>query len=192
VAKITEVPPPRKNPARELVETVIVALLIAMAIRTWIVETYRVEGPSMEATLYTNERVLVNKFLYRWVRSPAQGDIVVFQSPRLPPRDFIKRVVGVAGDRVELRDGKVYVNGRLVPLAPSAEPNHQEMTEIIVPADTVWVMGDNRNNSDDSRSFGAVPLESIRGTAFLRMWPPGRICQFQNPADMSGGLLPCP
>jgi signal peptidase I len=192
VAKITEVPPPKKKPARELVETVVWALVIAMVIRWWIVETYRVEGPSMNDTLFTNERVLVNKFLYRWVRSPAQGDIIVFQSPRLPVRDFIKRVVGVAGDRVELRGGKVYVNGRLVPLAPSAQPNHQDMTEIIVPADTVWVLGDNRNNSDDSRSFGAVTLESIRGKALIRMWPPGRICQFQNPADKSGGFLPCP
>lgn len=115
MAKITEVPPPgkRKSPTRELLETIVVALVIALLVRTFLVEVYRVEGSSMSNTLYTGERLLVNKFVYKYVRPAKPGDIIVFQYPRDPGRDFIKRVVAVAGDKVAIRAGKVYVNGRL-------------------------------------------------------------------------------
>lgn len=183
MAEITEVPPPgkRKSPMRELLETVLLALVVALVIRTFVVEVYRVDGGSMENTLQTEERVLVNKFLFRLFREPQPGDIIVFQYPRQPDRDFIKRVVAVAGDTVEMREGKVYVNGKLFPEVPTVRMTDQDLTPRQVPAESVWVLGDNRNNSEDSRFFGQVPLKNIRGLAFARIWPLSRISGFINP-----------
>lgn len=190
MAQITEVPPPgrgRKGPLRELVETLLLALVIALVVRTFVVEVYRVEGSSMERTLHNGERVLVNKFLYDWIRSPAPGDIIVFRYPREPDRNFIKRVVGIAGDRVELRSGKVYVNGQLLPEPPSVISTDMDSQEKVVPEDSVWVLGDNRNNSEDSRYFGEVPLKNIRGMAFYRFWPPQKMSGFENPVKAARG-----
>lgn len=184
MAEITEVPPPgkRKSPLRELLETIVLALLVALVIRTFVVEVYRVDGSSMENTLHTEERVLVNKFLFRWqIRKPQHGDIIVFQYPRQPDRDFIKRVVAVAGDTVEMREGKVYVNGKPFPEVPTVRMTDQEFPPRVVPDDSVWVLGDNRNNSEDSRYFGQVPRRNIRGLAFARIWPLSRISGFANP-----------
>jgi len=198
VAEITEVPPPgkRKGPIRELVETIILALIIALAIRTFAVEVYRVEGNSMETTLHSGERVLVNKFLYKWLRPPKPGEIIVFRYPVEPDRDFIKRVVAVAGDTVEIRVGKVYVNGQLFPEAPTARVSDEDSDPRLVPPDSVWVLGDNRNNSEDSRWFGEVPLQNIRGLAFFRIWPPLRSCRFANSVEQAElrtrGVFTCP
>lgn len=196
MAQPTEVTPgKRKNPGRELLETAILALLIALAIRAYVIEVYQVRGSSMEATLHDQDRVMVAKFLYRWVRPPRPGDIIVFQYPREPERDFIKRIVAVAGDTVELRAGKVYVNGELFVEAASAVSSHDTVAPHKVPPDTVWVLGDNRSNSTDSRTFGEVPLENIRGLAFMRVWPPARICRFVSPTQAAGaarGVLTCP
>ncbi len=186
MAQITEVPPPgkRKSAMRELVETVVLALLIAFAIRTFIVEVYRVEGSSMQQTLSQGERVLVNKFIYRYLgRQPEPGDIIVFAYPREPDRDFIKRVIAVAGDKVELKAGKVYVNGKLFAEAPTVLASVTDYPEAQVPEDSVWVLGDNRNNSEDSRFFGEVPIRNIRGQAFYRIWPFTRISGFINPVE---------
>lgn len=191
LADITEVPPPgkRKGPMRELLETVALALLIALVVRTFVVEVYRVEGSSMLITLHDGERLLVNKFSYRFsARKPAPGDIIVFQSPRQPDRDYVKRVVAVAGDKVEMREGKVYVNGKPFVEAPGVRLSEEDMEGVrVVPADNVWVLGDNRGNSDDSRSFGFVPLQSIRGMAFVRIWPVNRVCRFVNPVETANG-----
>lgn len=189
MAQITEVPPPgkRKSPLRELLETVALALVIALVIRTFVVEVYRVQGSSMEQTLFSGERVLVNKFVYDWVRAPKPGEVIVFRYPRQPDRDFIKRVVAVAGDKVEIKAGKVYVNGQLFPEAPSAMLSDEDRAEKVVPPDSVWVLGDNRNNSEDSRWFGEVPLANIRGEAFFRIWPMGRMCHFVNSVEAASG-----
>lgn len=188
MAQITEVPPPgkRKSPIRELVETIALALLIALVIRWLIVEVYRVDGSSMQHTLVHGERVLVNKFIYRWLRPPEPGDVIVFQYPREPDRDFIKRVVAVAGDQVELRAGKVYVNGKLFPEAPTVIASESDYPVNLVPEDSVWVLGDNRNNSEDSRFFGEVPVKNIRGLAFYRIWPLTHISGFRNPVQQGG------
>lgn len=189
MAEITEVPPPgkRKSPLRELLETIVLALVVALVIRTFVVEVYRVDGSSMQNTLHTEERVLVNKFLFRWqIRPPQHGDIIVFQYPRQPDRDFIKRVVAVAGDTVEMRQGKVYVNGKRFPEVPTVRMTDQDFPPRVVPDGSVWVLGDNRNNSEDSRYFGQVPLRNIRGLAFARIWPLSRISGFTNPVEAAG------
>lgn len=200
MANISEVPPPRKRkgPVRELVETLALALLIALVVRTFGVEVYRVQGTSMESTLHSGERVLVNKFLFR-IRQPQPGEVIVFRYPRQPDRDFIKRVVAVAGDRVEIKEGKVTVNGHLFPEAPGVLLSDEDSPKVeIVPPDSVWVLGDNRNNSEDSRWFGEVPLENIRGPAFFRIWPLNRLCQFVNPVTVAAtpgkdrGMWACP
>lgn len=200
MAEITEVPPPgkRKSPLRELLETVALALIIALVIRNFVVEVYRVQGTSMENTLHTEERVLVNKFLYKYTaRKPQPGDIIVFRYPREPDRDFIKRVVAIPGDRVEMREGKVYVNGTLFPEAPSVRLSEEDSDRVwTVPAESYWVLGDNRNNSEDSRYFGEVPMDNIRGLAFFRIWPLQRMCRFVNSVELAGsadrGEFTCP
>lgn len=189
MAQITEVPPPRrrKSAGRDLLETFLLALAIAMAIRWLVVEVYKVEGNSMERTLHTGERVLVNKFVFRIMRQPQPGDIVVFRYPRQPDRNFIKRVVALAGDKVEMRAGKVYVNGERMPEAPTVIASEMDSPPQVVPEDSVWVLGDNRNNSEDSRFFGEVPLTHIRGLAFLRFWPLHNWTIFQTPTLESAG-----
>lgn len=167
--------PPRgtkgKSALREVVETVVIALLIALAIRHYVVEVFVVDGHSMEPTLRDGERLLVNKFIYRF-HPPERGDIVVFRYPYGPGRrDFIKRVIAVAGDRIEARGDVVYVNGQ-----PLDEPylrfRHTGTFKArVVPPGTIWVMGDNRDNSEDSRAFGEISLQYVKGKAFLRFWP---------------------
>lgn len=159
-----------KGPVRELVEVVLLAVVLAFLIRSFFFEVYRVEGASMESTLHTGDRVLVNKWLYLW-RMPEKGEVIVFQYPKDPSRDFIKRVVAVSGDTVEIREGKVFVNGELLQEVASTLTDRETWAPHLVEPDTVWVLGDNRSNSDDSRYFGSVHRTQIRGMAFYRVWP---------------------
>lgn len=175
-----------KGPVRELVEVVLLALVLAMLIRTFFFEVYRVEGASMESTLHTGDRVLVNKWLYLW-RLPRKGEVVVFQYPKDQTRDFIKRVVAVSGDTVEIRSGKVYVNGELLPEVASTLTDQETWAPHVVEPDMVWVLGDNRSNSDDSRYFGAVHHTQIRGQAFCRVWPLTTMAWIERPALFDEG-----
>lgn len=173
-------PGKRKSPLRELIETLVLALAVALLIRSFVVEVYRVDGSSMENTLHSEERVLVNKFIYH-LRQPQPGEVIVFRYPRQPEREFIKRVVAVAGDTVELQDGQVLVNGQVYPEASTVRMTTADFAPYTVPADAVFVLGDNRNNSEDSRIFGKVPLENIRGKAMARIWPLSQISGLVNP-----------
>jgi signal peptidase I len=156
---------------REVVETVLIAIVLAFVIRGFVVETFVVVGPSMEPTLHDAERLFVNKVSYR-LHAPNRLDIVVFGYPRDPQRDFIKRIIGLPGDTIEMRDGRVYINGEFLEESYVAFPDHHSTTgPIEVPLEHVFVLGDNRRNSEDSRYFGPVPLENIRGKAFLLYWP---------------------
>ena len=159
---------------REVIETVLIAVVLAFVIRGFVVETFVVVGPSMEPTLHDAERLFVNKIVYR-LHDPRRQDIVVFGYPRDPNRDFIKRVIGLPGDTVEMRDGRVYINGDFLEESYIAFPDHHSTTgPIEVPEGHVFVLGDNRRNSEDSRYFGPVPLANIRGKAFLLYWPLSR------------------
>ncbi len=208
------VPRPRRGQrvtrwGRELAETLILAFLIFLAVRS-VVQNFRVEGASMEPTLQNGQYLLVNKAIYFRInlntvhkflpfihpgsnpehylfRGPRRGDIIVFRAPESPGRDFIKRIIGVPGDVVEVRGGVVYVNGE--PLKEnyiSAPPTYQyPPTE--VPANTYWVLGDNRNNSDDSHHWGPVPEENIIGQAWFSYWPRSDIGFVDNRNIKPGG-----
>lgn len=170
-----------KGPLRELAETIIIALVIALLVRTFVVEVFVVEGRSMEGTLVTGDRLLVNKLVFL-LRHPARGEIIVFRNPRDPGRDFIKRVVALPGEMVELRKGKLYINGEAYPEPYLSFPGERDAAPHRLGEDAVWVLGDNRNNSEDSRVFGEVPFSMIKGKAFLRFWPPSQWKMFAEAA----------
>jgi len=189
---------------REVIETLLLALLIFIAVRA-VVLNYRVEGHSMDHTLANNEMLLVNRNAYfafdqsRWLNwipgvhfdkddtwrpfgTPERGDIVVLHppSPATSDKPYIKRVIGVAGDTVEVKDGGVYINGTRLDETyvdqgnvSQCGLNQQYCGPINVPDGFVFVMGDNRENSEDSRYFGLVPVDNIVGKTWLTYWPLG-------------------
>lgn len=170
-------PPAGKSALREWLETIVFALAIALLIRAFVVQVYLVEGESMEPTLHTSERLLVNKFLYR-LRPPAPGEVVVVQDPAQPRRELIKRVIATTGETVEIRNKIVYIDGK-----PLREDyiSTLHLSSVVdqrfdpVPAGHVFVMGDNRGRSLDSRIIGPIPLSKIEGKAFFLFWPPDRL-----------------
>ncbi|MDQ3303399.1 MAG: signal peptidase I [Actinomycetota bacterium] len=168
----------RKAGLAELVITIVVAFALVFGIvRPFVVEAYRIPSESMVPTLEVGDRVLANKFIYRFTE-PDKGDIVVFDSvDENDDQTLIKRVVGKAGDEIQVQDGVLYVNDE-----PQEEPYLNEETPFAgsygpteVPDRNIFVMGDNRGNSADSRVFGPLPLENLKGEAFARFWPVGKI-----------------
>ncbi|MXY46052.1 MAG: signal peptidase I [Chloroflexi bacterium] len=186
---------------REIIETIILSLLLFIGIQ-FTVQTYQVEGASMYPTLSQGQYLLVNKVIYRHLNvgetvdiaahkddespgshifpfhPPQRGEVVVFNAPEDPTRDFVKRVMGVPGDMVEIRNGRTYINGTRLQEDYAELDDFDEMEEFIVPANSYFVMGDNRRHSNDSRDWGTVPLEHIVGRAWVRYWPPHEIHVF--------------
>lgn len=161
----------------ELVVLVALAIALATGIKTFVVQPFLIPSSSMVPTLEVGDRVLVNKFVYRF-SSPERGDIVVFTSPDADGIDLIKRVVAVGGQTVELREGTVYVDGQALdePYVNDEIPdNFTSERPVRVPQGEVWVMGDNRTNSRDSRYFGPQPVSSLLGKAFAIYWPLTRL-----------------
>ena len=177
----------------ELTQTLVLAVLIFLLVRT-VAQNFRVEGPSMEPGLHNGQYLLVNKAVYFKLNlgnlskfipfidaeegeetylfhGPQRGDVIVFKYPRDPDRDFIKRVIGVPGDRVRVVDGVVYVNDVALEEDYISAPAGRELEEEVVPEGNYFVLGDNRPNSSDSRSWGFVPEENIIGKAMLSYWP---------------------
>jgi signal peptidase I len=155
---------------RDTLETILIALVLFLGINT-VSARIRVESVSMQPTLFAGNYVIVNKLAYR-LGEPQRGDVIVFKYPPDPGREpYIKRVIGLPGDRVRIENGKVSVNGQLL-----AEPYLQVVTEQggewQVPQGNLFVMGDNRNNSSDSRAWGMVPMENVIGKAIVIYWPP--------------------
>lgn len=152
--------------------SIIIAIVLAFCIRTFIVEPYMVSGPSMLPTLVDKERLLVNKFIY-FVADPQRDEIIVFKYPMDQSRDFIKRVIAVGGDTIEIRSGQVYVNGVLKKEDYIKEPFNTTYRKAVVPKGHVFVLGDNRNNSEDSRfnDVGFVPIKLVKGKASVIFWP---------------------
>lgn len=162
---------------RAIVEVVVivgVAFVVAMLVQAFIVKPFTIHQVSMQPTLLERDRILLNRLSYHF-RDPKNGDIVVFHSPLSKGEDLVKRVVAVGGDRVEIKEGSLYVNGeqRIEPYLKDQDFGG-ELAETLIPEGKVFVLGDNRNNSGDSRYFGPIDNESIIGCAFCVYWPIGR------------------
>jgi signal peptidase I len=164
-------------PARGMVLSVWLRdLAISLAISCFIIiflyQPVKVEGTSMMPSLDDQERIFVNKFVYR-LEAIERGDIVVFRYPRDPSKSFIKRVVGLAGDHIQIDSGRVLVNGKLLDedYVPRAYEDQRSYPEVVVPSDSYFVLGDHRSLSNDSRDFGSVNQSYIYGKAVFGYWP---------------------
>jgi signal peptidase I len=194
----------KKSIIREYIEAILIALLLALLIRTFIVQAFKIPSGSMKTTLLIGDHILVSKFSYGthipnelpfiniklfddivlFPRVPKRGDIIVFKFPKDETRDFIKRVIGLPGDLLEVRRQKVYINNKLYEDtharhtdSPSDSPlvPRDDFGPILVPDDHVFVMGDNRENSQDSRYWGYLNVKKIRGKAQIIYWSWDRI-----------------
>jgi signal peptidase I len=148
------------------------AVLVSFFIILFLYQPVKVEGGSMEPGLEDQERIFINKIVYRW-ESIGRGDIVVFHYPRDPRKSFIKRVIGLPGDRVRIAFGHVYLNGKAVeePYVPEEFLDTRSYPETVIPADSYFMLGDHRSMSNDSREFGPVQRSYIYGKAVFGYWP---------------------
>ena len=201
-ARVTKPPaepaaPYRRSTVREYVETIIISVILALFVRTFVVQAFKIPTGSMENNLLIGDHLLVNKFLFAPtasaierallpVRPVKRGDVVVFKFPEDPERDFVKRVIGLPGETLEMREKRIYINSKLLdepyvhflepPSAPSAltETTSTDLRErfgpITVPAGEYFMMGDNRDNSQDSRYWGTLQRSYIKGRALMVYW----------------------
>jgi signal peptidase I len=187
----------RKSTLREYFESIVIAVILALFIRTFVVQAFKIPTGSMEENLLIGDHLLVNKFVFGPTASSLErailpigtierGEVIVFKFPVEPERDFIKRVIGLPGETVEVKEKKVYINGK--PLdepyvhfiePPSTNSEFHEVTSfdvrerygpVTVPPNQFFVMGDNRDNSQDSRYWGFLPRENVKGKALLIYW----------------------
>ena len=184
----------KKSTIREYFESIVIAVILALFVRTWVVQAFKIPTGSMENNLLVGDHLLVNKFVY----GPAaggierallpigtiqRGDVIVFKYPEDPERDFIKRVIGLPGETLEVRDKKVHINGRPLdePYVHFLQPGgaggefapydvRQQYGPVTVPDGHFFVMGDNRDNSQDSRYWGFLPRHYIKGKALIVYW----------------------
>jgi signal peptidase I len=154
------------------VRDLIISLAISAFIIVFLYQPVKVEGTSMMPSLDDQERIFINKFVYR-IEPIQHGDIIVFRYPRDPAKSFIKRVIGVAGDHVRIEDGRVYLNGKelVEDYVPRAYADNRSYPDALVPPDSYFVLGDHRSLSNDSRDFGPVDASYIYGKAVFGYWP---------------------
>jgi signal peptidase I len=158
----------------DFAKTLVIAFLLAQLVMVSVAQAFQVEQYSMEPTLLPHDRVLVNKFIYRF-RPPHRGDVIVLRYPRDPGRNYIKRIVALPGDRVEIKNGHLLINGvQVQEVYLNGSPTGDYGPEA-VPGDSFFVLGDNRNNSEDSRAFGFLRRDQVVGQAILIYWPPHRV-----------------
>ena len=176
---------------RENIEAIIIAVILALFIRTFVVQAFKIPSGSMKQTLLIGDHILVSKFIYGVkipfsditvipIKKPKRGDIIVFKFPEDPNKDFIKRVIGVAGDVVEVRNKQVYINNMLLNhdhgihtdprIIPGVFQPRDNFGPVTVPPASLFVMGDNRDHSYDSRFWGFVDLKAVKGKAFIIYW----------------------
>jgi signal peptidase I len=185
----------KKSVVREYFESIVIAVILALFVRTWVVQAFKIPTGSMENNLLIGDHLLVNKFIFGPtplaigrallpVRPIRRGEVIVFKYPDEPDRDFIKRVIGLPGETIELRNKKVYVNGKpldepYVHFLTPPSTDYQEVTSsdvrenfgpVTVPVDQYFMMGDNRDNSSDSRYWGFLPRSYVKGKALLIYW----------------------
>jgi signal peptidase I len=182
----------KKSTFREYAEAAVIAILLALFIRTFVVQAFKIPTGSMEPTLLVGDHILVNKFIYGiklpFVRKtvvpigkPNRGDVIVFIYPVDKSKDFIKRVIGLPGERIEIKGQSVHIDGKRLddpygrytskPVGESGRsPAGGHFGPVIVPDNHLFVLGDNRDHSSDSRFWGFVPLKSVKGKAFIIYW----------------------
>jgi signal peptidase I len=181
----------KKSTFREYAEAAVIAIILALFIRTFVVQAFKIPSGSMEPTLLVGDHILVNKFLYGIkipfinktlipISEPERGDVIVFIYPVDRSKDFIKRVIGIPGDEIKIVDRTIYVNGEPykdehgyysnTERGFAGKGNENPFGPITVPEDHLFVMGDNRNHSYDSRFWGFVPMEDVKGKAFIIYW----------------------
>jgi len=158
-----------KSVLREIVETVLLTLLIFLAIRA-LVQNFRIEGTSMEPNLHDGQYLIINKFVY-YLHPPERGDVVVFHYPRNPRRDFIKRVIGLPGENVEIRGKRLFINGEKLEESYALHTSNYAWGPQRLGEDEYFVLGDNRNSSSDSHNWGPLPGDAIVGKAWISYWP---------------------
>ncbi|MFA6320898.1 MAG: signal peptidase I [Candidatus Omnitrophota bacterium] len=175
---------------KEWTESIIIAVILALFIRTFVVQAFKIPSGSMIPTFQVGDRIFVNKFIYGAkipllnanlpaLRQPKRGDIVVFISPDAPKKDFVKRLIAVGGEKVEIKDGKILVNGKIVEEPSSIRSVYyynggdygKEGQIIDVPKDSYFVLGDNSASSRDSRFWGFVPKKNLLGKVIVIYWP---------------------
>ncbi len=169
---------------RELVETLLLTLVIFLLIR-FAMQNFRVEGFSMEPNFHDGQFLLVSKIEYMF-HPPQRGDVIVFRYPNQPSRDFIKRIIGLPGDQVEIRNSQIIVNGGPLREIYPLNVGSYNFGPATLGAEEYFVLGDNRNNSSDSHSWGMLPTKNIIGKAWFSYWPPqwfGVVQQFSYAAD---------
>ncbi len=151
-----------------------IILILGIALRLFVIQPFLVDGPSMEQNFQNNEMILVDKISYR-LREPIRGEVVIFQAPKSPQDDYIKRMIGLPGDNVEIKDNKVYVNGKMLDqsfLSPGITTTTSvEDFKITVGQNEYFVLGDNRPHSSDSREWGTVPKQNMIGRAIVAIYP---------------------
>jgi signal peptidase I len=190
--------PARKNMVRELVETVLVCVVFVLFLRAFVFQQSEIPSASMETTILIGDHVVVNRFIYaptsfEWerrllpIRDIRRGDVVVFKHPPGPEQDFIKRVIGLPGETIALRNGTLLVNGLPVdePYLDEEERYGRSFGPVRIAPDNYFLLGDNRSRSSDSREWGAAPHELIKGRAFMILFstsavpppdrPPGQV-----------------
>jgi len=181
----------KKSVFREYAEAAVIAIILALLIRTFVVQAFKIPSGSMEPTLLVGDHILVNKFLYGIkipfinktlipISDPKRNDVIVFIYPVDKSKDFIKRVIGLPGDEIEIVDNKIYINGESFEDRYGYYPDlgrravvpagKNRFGPVTVPKDQLFVMGDNRNHSYDSRFWGFVPFDSVKGKAFIIYW----------------------
>ncbi len=164
---------------KEMLETILIALVLILVIEG-LSDRVKIEGFSMLPSLHQNDRVIVSKLAYR-SNEIERGDIVVFDYPNNPEEEYIKRVIGIPGDVISISDGSVVLNGDVLEENYIDEFILGEMEELVVPAGTVFVLGDNRNHSSDSRYWGSLPSEYIIGKAIFIYWPFADLSLIETP-----------
>jgi signal peptidase I len=186
-----------RNALRDIVETAVLALAMFLIVQISM-ESKKVEGSSMQPTMGTGQRILVNKLLYSQVdmnmvsklipfyktyssqgsflfHPPRRGEVLVFKYPKDPSRDFVKRVIGLPGETIEVRNGLVYINGEYLEESYVKSLSRASIGPIEIEAYTYFVMGDNRTSSSDSRDWGTLPLDHVIGKAWMRYWPLSKV-----------------
>ena len=178
LSNMNPAPQSSTSPLIEIIQTVVVFLAVLMIVFLFIAQPHKVQGPSMFPTFHDGDYIITDKITYRF-STPQRGDVIVFENPRNHSDDFIKRIMGLPGDKIKVQDGHLYINDHLVN-EPYLQPNVitdgrfflQEGMEKTVDVGNYFVMGDNRQYSSDSREWGFVKKNEILGRVIVRYWPP--------------------